>query len=333
MMERQGRRTAVLAAIMLVGLACGCGVHAQDLGALLVPVAYTHAAPTETVDLGPCSGVARKTLLQWSYGTSFGGGPDLDKPLVTDRPDFTEASSTVGRGVVQLEGGYTYISDHDGQHTTHLHSVGEPLLRVGIGADWLELRIAVNYLHETRRGDGWCVSDAGASDLYLGVKLGLTPQEGILPEMAVAPQLLLPTGDPPFLRNEVVIPGSGEPASARRLAAGVNWLYGWELNEQFFLGASTQFVRTDDEVTKQAFTLFGQSCVLHWSLTEQFDVYGEWFALLPIGADSVLPEQYLSLGMIYYVTEDFQLDARCGIGLNDAADNCFLGVGGAVRFH
>lgn len=52
---------------------------------------------------GACCGNNRKTLLQWSYGTSFGGGSHWNEPLVTDRPDFTEASSTVGRGVAQLE--------------------------------------------------------------------------------------------------------------------------------------------------------------------------------------------------------------------------------------
>ena len=53
------------------------------------------------------------TLFQWSYGNSFSGGPDLDAPLVTDRPDFTEASSTVGRGVAQIEFGYTYTYNAD----------------------------------------------------------------------------------------------------------------------------------------------------------------------------------------------------------------------------
>src|SRR5262245_53064759 len=53
----------------------------------------------ESVSYGPCPCVPRKTLFQWSYGTSFSGGPNLDEPLVTDRPDFTEASVTVGRGV------------------------------------------------------------------------------------------------------------------------------------------------------------------------------------------------------------------------------------------
>ena len=47
-------------------------------------------------------------LLQWSRNPSYSGGPDLSEPLVSDRPDFTEASSTVGRGVSQYEVGYTY---------------------------------------------------------------------------------------------------------------------------------------------------------------------------------------------------------------------------------
>ncbi len=53
------------------------------------------------------------TLLHWNYGKSEERGSDLDKPLETDRPDFTESPKTVGRGVVQLEGGYTYTLDNE----------------------------------------------------------------------------------------------------------------------------------------------------------------------------------------------------------------------------
>src|SRR5689334_8326302 len=44
----------------------------------------------ERLSYGPDPCEPRKTLLQWSYGTSFSGGPDLEEPIVTDRPDFTE---------------------------------------------------------------------------------------------------------------------------------------------------------------------------------------------------------------------------------------------------
>ena len=167
--------------------------------------------------------------------------------------------------------------------------------------------------------------------MYLGFKIALTPQEGILPELAVTPQMLLPTGSPPFSSRGVPTPGTDEIASSH-VAPGINWLYSWDLNEQWNLGGSTQFNRFDDDVTKQIYTEFAQSVVLHWAITEELDVYSEWYALLPIGADTVPPEQYLAGGIIFYLTKDLQIDARGGVGLNDAADNYFVGAGGAVRF-
>ena len=70
----------------------------------------------------------------------------LDDPIVTDRPDFTEASSVVGLGVVQLEVGYTYTFDDEGPGSTKANSYPEPLLRYGIFRDWLELRVGWNYI-------------------------------------------------------------------------------------------------------------------------------------------------------------------------------------------
>ena len=158
-----------IAFFLLFGLCALSSVKAQD--------------PT----FGPCDCRPRGTLFQWSYGTSFSGGPDLDAPLVTDRPDFTEASSTVGRGVAQLEFGYTFTHNADGASSTTSHSIGEPLLRYGVLADWLELRIGWNYANQTTIAGGVGTSVRGAEDLYLGYKIGLTPQEEMLPEMALIP--------------------------------------------------------------------------------------------------------------------------------------------------
>ncbi|HAH47822.1 MAG TPA: hypothetical protein DCM07_23800, partial [Planctomycetaceae bacterium] len=49
------------------------------------------------------------TLFQWKGSTGCNGGPQLDQPLQTDRPNFTSTSVTVGKGVTQLELGYTYL--------------------------------------------------------------------------------------------------------------------------------------------------------------------------------------------------------------------------------
>ena len=104
------------------------------------------AAPIENAN---CE--ERKTLLQWSYGTSFEGGPDLSEPLVTDRPDFTESTVTVGRGVMQLECGYTFTADDEAGVRTNNHSFPETLLRVGMLAEWFELRFDWNYAYNKRK--------------------------------------------------------------------------------------------------------------------------------------------------------------------------------------
>jgi hypothetical protein len=137
----------------------------------------------------------RGTLMQWSYGTSFEGGPNLNEPLITDRPDFTESSVTVGLGVVQIESGYTFTNDDSSEGHTNEHSFPETLFRIGALAEWFELRIGWNWGEsaETVFGAG-DENLSGAEDLYLGIKLALTPQECCLPETGLIVQMNVPTG-------------------------------------------------------------------------------------------------------------------------------------------
>lgn len=252
--------------------------------------------------------------MQWSYGTSFGGGPDLDAPLVTDRPDFTEASSTVGLGVAQLEIGYTYSFDNDGTDQVIGHSYAEPLLRYGMLADWLELRVGWNYFTEKLNGN----ETSGSEDLYLGFKIGLTPQEGILPEMALIPQMTVPTGANSFTSDEVL--------------PGANWIYGWAINDVLGTAGSTQFNRAIDGGTGEAYTEWAQSWTVALALTDVVGMYTEWFALMPHSAESVETEHYLNGGFTLLVSNDIQWDIRAGVGLNDDSEDYFVGTGLSLRF-
>ena len=265
---------------------------------------------------GPCHCLSRGTLLQWSYGTSFSGGPDLDEPLVTDRPDFTEASSTVGLGVAQLEFGYTYIYNNDGGESVRTQSFGEPLLRYGILAEWLELRVALFPTDERTRGTAGSNWTSGLADLYLGFKIGLTPQEGILPEMALIPQMNVPTGSTNFTSNNV------EP--------GLNWIYSWEVSEFISTAGSTQGNRRIDD-SGNTYIELAQSWTIAYSLTDDLGAYTEWFGLFPTGADVALPENYFNGGFTYLINNNIQFDIRAGVGLNNSADDYFLGTGLSIR--
>jgi hypothetical protein len=267
----------------------------------------------QRLSYGPCDCQPRGTLLQWSYGTSFSGGPDLDEPLVTDRPDFTESSSTVGLRVAQIEFGYTYTHDNDGAARTTSHSYPEALLRYGMLAEWFELRIAQNFVSETTAG----VKQSGAEDLYLGAKIALTPQECYLPESAVILQTTVDSGAAPFTAGEVL--------------PGANFVYSWDVTDSISTAGSTQLNRAIDEATGRAYTELAQSWTVGLSLSERVGAYAEWYAFFPHSADTAVSEHYFNGGLAFLINDDVQWDVRAGVGLNDAADDYFVGTGLSIR--
>jgi hypothetical protein len=280
---------------------------------------------SSSIQGGPCCEVVNEpTLLRWP-----GQEPSEDEeegPLETDRPDFTEASSTVGRGRAQLEFGYTYIQDDEHGTRVRAHSFPETLLRVGMLREWFEFRIAWNYGIQ-RESDGVISTRISEpEDLYLGVKLALTEQDGIWPEMALVPQMTVPTA-PRFTESGAMAFGTGE------VMPGVNWLYGWDVGEIGYFAGSTQVNRTLDD-SGVFYDEFAQSITIGYKWMEKLTQYTEWFAFFPHGAadPGTRPEHYLNGGFTYLVSDDFQLDIRLGYGLTSSADDFFAGAGAAYRY-
>ena len=259
---------------------------------------------------------SKGTLFSWGP-CSPAGGPDLDSPLVTDRPDFTEASSTVGKGVAQLEFGYTYTSNSDDGKSTRSHTMGEYLLRYGIVEDWLELRVGLFPVQEKNVSMGTSNTTTGTEDLYLGFKIALTAQDGWKPEMAIIPQMTIPTGSNHFSNDETLL--------------GLNWIYSWEINDFISTGGSTQVNRALDETTASSYYEWAQSWTIAYTLTERLGAYTEWYGLFPNGAQTDQTQHYANGGFTYLINNDVQFDVRAGYGLNHAADDYFVGTGLSIR--
>jgi hypothetical protein len=262
----------------------------------------------------------QRTLFNWSGSDAVGGPASMDEPLIGDRPDFTESSKTVGLGVKQVEMGYTYTFDAESQYEqTKSHSYPEMLWRVGIYADWLELRIAYNF------GDVFeevveraPESTSGGEDLYLGFKIALTPQDGILPETALVLQTTVASGD------DVFSAGSALP--------GFNYIYSWALDNDWSLAGQTQWNRAMDAETTRPYSEFSQSLAIGKSFSEKLGGYYEWFCLIPDGADSAPVEHYMDGGFTYLLHNNLQLDVRAGFGLNEESDDYFAGTGLIFRY-
>jgi hypothetical protein len=285
----------------------------RSVSAIAITVAFFGIAVFEARGDGP------GTLLHWNSGkNSDEGGSDLDKPLETDRPDFTESAKTVGRGVVQLEGGYTFSYDNENGVRTADHSFPETLLRIGVLADWFELRADWNYEVLRTKTGGTANTDSGADDLTLGLKIALTPQQSCLPETGIILQMSVPTGADAFSADEVL--------------PGVEYCYAWDITKNWSLAGLTAMVGAVDDVTSDTYSEFEQSLSLGYSWNEKIRNYTEWYVLSPISADTNRPQYYFNGGFTVLINNDVQWDIRAGVGLNEAADNFFAGTGLSLRY-
>jgi hypothetical protein len=210
--------------------------------------------------------------------------------------------------------GYTYF--YDGAASPHeaSHVYPELLLRGGVLADWLELRLGQTLVTLDEPGS----SSTGFGDMYLGVKLGIMPQHGLIPELSIVPQLTVPTGAANQRADQVLY--------------GVNFLYSWNIFSESYLGASTQFNQREGD-DGDLYTQFAQAIVAGTRWDSHWGSYVEWFGLF---ADSVVGGEdahYVNGGITYLVNKDLQLDVRIGSRLEDRfGEEIFTGVGLSVRY-
>lgn len=257
----------------------------------------------------------RSFLFLWPDQSPSDAKLNLNDPIVTDRPDFTEASSTVGEGVFQAEMGYTYYYDGAASPHESSHVYPELLLRAGVFADWLELRLGQTLVTLDEPGS----SSTGFADMYLGAKLGIIPQYGLLPELSIVPQFTIPTGAADQRADSVLY--------------GVNFLYAWSILSDSYIGASTQFNQRKGDEGSDIYTSFAQALVTGTRWDSHWGSYVEWFALFADSAVGGEDAHYANGGITYLLSKDLQLDVRIGTRLQDRfAEEIFTGVGLSVRY-
>lgn len=250
-----------------------------------------------------------------------------EERMETDRHDFTPSTKTVGRGVAQLEGGYTYFYKDQNDEIEQSHTAPELLLRVGLTPD-VEFRVRWNYVWQEIAGPnaGEKVHFDGAEDLQWGFKLALTEQAGLMPESALILESTVPTG--------------GSAWSTERVEFGLVYIYGWQLAERWNVTGSSglltqgldDFGLLPDEPSADRFLAGLQSVSLGYELTERNTLYAEWFGEFSHGLADEFVLSVFNVGVDHYFTDNFLVDFRVGMGLTDDSDDLFAGFGGAVRF-
>ncbi len=262
-------------------------------------------------------------LLNWPEKEKQADGEGEDeeakeKPLESDRPDFTDSSTTVGYRRLQIESGYKYTQAIDGDPTHNAHDLPELLVRYGL-AERLELRVAWDegMVFESRRdrNTGRLVAESGSTDLDMGFKYALTQQDKWRPQSAIITAISAPVGSPEL--------------SSRQVDVLINYLYSWDFTKKLSLNCSTGSLWTAE--SGDHFSQFFQSASVEYELTEKLHVFNEWYVFLRRDFSDNRPQFYYDAGLTYLVTPNFQLDWEAGVGLNHAADGFFTGCGLTIR--
>jgi hypothetical protein len=87
-----------------------------------------------------------------------------------------------------------------------------------------------------------------------------------------------------------------------------------------------------EEPASDHFIVWSQSVALGVELNERSVLYNEWFGLYSHALEDNYSISFYNVGIDYYVTDDFVVDFRVGLGLTEDSDDFFIGVGGGYRF-
>lgn len=253
--------------------------------------------------------------------TSSGRNP-YEERIETERHDFTQSATTVGRHVLQIEAGYSYFyKDHD-EEIEQAHTTPEMMWRFGLTDD-IEFRLRWNYAWQfINEGE----SVDSAEDLRWSLKFAVTDQACLMPESALEVRFTAPTG--------------GSAFSTEQVEFGLDYIYIWDFCERWELFGSTGFGSNGfgdfgllpEEPASERFTVWSQSAGVGTELTERATLYAEYFGLFSDNLEDEFSIHMFNLGVDFYVSDDFVLDVRVGKGLSEDADDFFAGVGGGYRF-
>jgi hypothetical protein len=238
---------------------------------------------------------------------------------VTDRPDQTEASTTVPYGYAQFEMGWLHSEDDDTELETDVFP--QSMLRYGLAED-LELRFSyAGYFWEDGTGSGLAATDnEGSGDIAVGAKIRFWQEDGWLPETALITHLALPSGKAPF--------------SSERFDPDYRLAFTHTLTDRISLAYNLGQAwksEVDSAGDRDTRSVFQYTSALGIDLTDRLGCFVEFFGDIPTG-NSNGPANSFDGGLTYLIADNVQLDVFSGVGLSDEADDWFIGVGFSVRF-
>ncbi|RZN84607.1 MAG: transporter [Winogradskyella sp.] len=235
----------------------------------------------------------------------------LNNPLVTDRPDATEASSTVGKGVLQFETGGLYESFKENNVQQESYTYNTMLIRYGL-LDNLELRLGWDFVEGVTKVNGTKLNDvtSGLSPLLFGMKLDIAKENGAMPEIAL-------------IGHVFPIFSAGQDYRPETTAVDFRFSLSHTLSENSSLGYNIGAQWSDD--SSEAAAIY--TLAYGYSLSDKWGMYAEIYGDLPEDSSA---NHFWDAGLTYLASNDLQFDAYFGTSITEGQD-LLIGMGLSYR--
>ncbi|MBL9078823.1 MAG: transporter [Planctomycetes bacterium] len=237
-------------------------------------------------------------------------------PIAPNRPTFSDGTSLVPAGRVQVETGVSYAR-REGQGVDAERGNGPELVVRYAASPRLELRATWGGQVWSDAGGGG--SDDGGSDAGLAVLVPLADQVGWQPALTLEAATTLGVGSAAF--------SSGHADPTWKLL----WSYGaGELPQ--WLGVGGNLVASYPTENGDRFTQTAASLYATFSpIGTDTSLFAEWY-VVSRPANSVASSQAVDFGVVQRLSGTVAVDARAGFGLDDRADDFVAGIGISLLF-
>ncbi len=229
-------------------------------------------------------------------------------PLVTDRPDQTESSCTVPYKTIQLETGFVYQADENKNRKEKSISFNSTLLRYGLLRN-MEVRFGVEYIKNIREDKATSNETTidGFAPLLCGIKIAISGQKGIVPEMALLSHLTLPNTGSKDFQTSVLLPD---------MILSLSYQLSGYLSSGINIGAEW------DDTNQGATGIY--SWVLGFSLGEKTGAFIETYGTFN---DDTPFDSRIDGGFTFLIQPNLQVDISGGWGLANISPDYFFGGG------
>ena len=226
--------------------------------------------------------------------------------IFTDRPNVTDAVILLPAGTFQAEVGFLRQINESGDVVTSSY----PNFSIKYGIyDWLEMRVLSHYQKTDISLDGVDVVQEGFTPLTISPKIHILKPKGILPRISLVTSLALP-----------------ELASSDFENEDIN--YGYRVLTEYTFNTLSWASGIGTDWTDNSESAWSYSSALSTPISKKIGVFGELYGNFGKDLDTSIA---FDTGLLYLVYDNLQIDISFGFGLNEAADDGFIGLGVAWR--